>query len=145
MSPRRAAVVIPAVKGLISGAVGGCLLALSFLLIGPYSSFLPLALFLFSLPCLLTAVVYLIAAFMLARDRVVWRMPGALLDAAASLAISGTLVSTFWGGWPPEIDGRLAVSIAFSAIWLGALIPVFLGAFRQPGSTKGLAGSNSKR
>ena len=138
---RRAEVAIPAVKGLICGAIGGLLLALSFALIGPYSDGLPLFLFLYSLPCLLAAILYLIAAFLLARARAVWRVPGALLDAAASLAISWALVSIFLEGRAAYGDWPLSISIAIAAIWVGALLPVVVGAFRRTGLTKGSAGS----
>jgi len=77
---------------------------------------------------LFAAIWYLIAALLLARGRVVWRIPGALLDAAASLVISWVLVEA--GMVNSYLDWPLPISIAITAIWAGALLPVFVGAFR---------------
>jgi hypothetical protein len=144
MRIKRTEVAIPAIKGLICGVIGGSLLALSFALMGPYSGVLPLALFLYSLPCLLAAILYTIATFLLARARAVWRVPGALLDAAASAAISWALVSTFLEGRAAYGDWPLSISIAIAAIWVGALLPVFVGAFRPTNLVTGSAGSSRR-
>lgn len=96
MGLRRAAVALPAAKGLLFGVVGGVALALSFTLEGPQWSLIPFALFVYSVPLLVAALVYLSAAFLLARARAVWHVAGALLDAAASLTISWALVAFFW-------------------------------------------------
>jgi hypothetical protein len=135
MRLKRATVVLPVVQGLICGAIGVSFLALSVALKGPEWSFVPIGLFLFSVPCLLAAILYLIAAFLLGRGRAVWRVPGALLDAAASLAISWALVWAFLEGRAAYGDWPLSISIAVAAIWAGALLPVFVGAFRPSGLT----------
>jgi hypothetical protein len=137
MALKRATIIIPAVKGLICGAIGVSFLALSFALTGPEWSFVPFGLFIFSVPCLLAAIVYLIAAFLLARTRFVWRTLGVLLDAAASLAIS----STFWASGLAVSGAPLAISIAFAVIWIGALLPVYLLSVSTDRPTTGSAGS----
>jgi len=129
MRPRSPAVLIPAVKGLICGAIGGVALAYAFSATGAHAGFLPLAMFLYSIPSLFAATWYLIAAFLLARAQVSWRVFGALLDAAASLVISWALVEE--GIALSGRDGPLPISIATAAIWVGALVPVFVGAFRR--------------
>jgi hypothetical protein len=129
MQPLSPAVLIPAVKGLICGAIGGSALAYAFAATGPHAGFLPIAMFLYSIPALFAAVWYLIAAFLLARAQVGWRVFGAFLDAAASLVISWALVEE--GIALSGRDGPLPISIATAAIWVGALIPVFVGAFRR--------------
>jgi hypothetical protein len=144
MTLKRATIVLPVVQGLICGAIGVSFLALSVVLKGPEWSFVPLALFVFSIPCLLAAIVYLIAAFLLARTRLVWRTLGVLLDAAASLAISGTLVLTSWAGDPAVSGAALAISIAFAVIWIGACAPVLIGVFRPTVPTMGSTGSAQK-
>jgi len=88
---------------------------------------LPAALFLLSLPALLAAIWYLVAALLLARVWMVWRSLGALLDAVASLLISWALVEE--GIVLSGLDWALPISIAIAAIWVGALLPVFAGAF----------------
>src|SRR5438309_2149596 len=50
MGLRRAAVALPAAKGLLFGVVGGLALALSFALKGPEFSFVPFALSVYSVP-----------------------------------------------------------------------------------------------
>ena len=129
----RAAVIIPAIKGVICGLIGGSALAYSATATGPYAGSLPAVLFFFSLPWLLAAIWYVIAAILLARARVVWRVPGAFLDAAASLVISWVLVEA--GLVNSYLDWPLPISIAIAAIWVAALLPVFAGAFRPTASS----------
>jgi hypothetical protein len=137
MRPRSPAFLIPAVKGLICGAIGGLALAYSFTATGPHAGFLPLAMFVYSIPSLFAAIWYLIAAFLLARAQVGWRVFGALLDAAASLVISWALVEE--GIALSGRDGPLPISIATAAIWVGALIPVFASLYirsNEPGKLR---------
>lgn len=96
---------------------------------GPEAGFLPFAMFFYSIPFLLVAAWYLIAAFLLARAEVGWRAAGALLDASASLAIASALVEE--GLVLSGRDGPLPVAVAIASIWVGALIPVFVEAFRR--------------
>jgi len=124
---RRAAVVIPAIKGVICALIGGSYLAYSLIVTGAGADLLPAALFLLSLPALLAAIWYLVAALLLARVWMVWRSLGALLDAVASLLISWALVEE--GIVLSGLDWALPISIAIAAIWVGALLPVFAGAF----------------
>jgi len=139
MRLRRAAVIIPVIKGIICAVIGGSALASSFIFTGPNADLWPVALFVFSLPWLLAAAVYWIAAFLLARTLVVWRVSGALLAGLVSAALAVALVVEGWvqtqeppfslGIWP------LGISIAIAALWIGGLVPIFLGAFRPPRST----------
>jgi hypothetical protein len=85
--------------------------------------------FLYSIPALFAAIWYLIAAFLLARAQVGWRALGAFLDGAASLVISWALLEE--GIALSGRDGPLLISIATAAIWVGAVIPVFMGAVRR--------------
>ncbi len=128
MRLRRAVVIIPGIKGVICGAIGGVALAYAFTATGPQSGFLPLAMFRYAIPAYFPAIRYLMAAFLLAKAQVGWRVFGALLDAAASLVISWALVEE--GIALSGRDGPLPISIAIAAIWIGALVPVFVGAFR---------------
>lgn len=137
MGLRRAAVALPAAKGLFFGVVGGLALALSFTLEGPQWSFVPFALFVYSLPLLVAAIVYLIAAFLVARARTLWRVPGVLLDAAASLTISWAMVAFFFGARDAYGDWPFAISIAVALAWAGTLLPAFVGLFREASLTMG--------
>ena len=144
MGLRRAAVALPTAKGLLFGVVGGLALALSFSLKGPEFSFVPFALFVYSIPLLLAAIVYLIAAFLLARARAVWRVPGALLDAVASLTISWALVAFFFGARDAYGDAPFAISIAVAAAWAGTSLPAFVGLVRQTRLAMGSGGSSKR-
>jgi hypothetical protein len=125
-------VLIPAVKGLVCGAIGVSALAYAVLAKGAYAGFWPLLMFFYSIPSLFAAIWYLTAAFLLARTLVRWRLVGALLDAIASLAISAALVME--GIALSDRDGPFPVLSAVAAIWAGLLFPVFLGAFRRTSS-----------
>src|SRR5690242_7642828 len=92
MRPKSRAALIPAVKAVICGAIGASALVYAFTATGPQAGFLPFAMFIYSIPTALAAVWYLLAAFLLARAKVGWRVFGALLDGSASLAISWALV-----------------------------------------------------
>ncbi len=144
MGLRRAAVALPAARGLLFGVVGGLALALSFALKGPEFSFVPFALFVYSVPLMVAAIVYLIAAFLLARARAVWQVPGALLDAAASLMISWALVAFFFGTREAYGDGPFAISVAVAAAWAGTLLPAFVGLVRQTRLASGSAGGSKR-
>lgn len=141
MGLRRAAVALPAAKGLLFGGLGGLALALSLGLKGAQFSFAPLALFFYSVPLLTAAIVYLTAAFLLARSGAVWQVPGALLDAAATLTISWALVAFFSASRETYGDGSSAVSIAVAAAWAGTLLPAFLLLLRQIRLASGFTGS----
>ena len=144
MGLRRAAVALPAAKGLVFGVAGGLALALSFALNGPQFSFAPVALFFYSIPLIAAGLAYLIAAFLLARGRAVWQVPGALLDAAASLTICWALVAFFSGAREVYGDGPLAISIAVAAAWAATLLPAFVVLVRQTGLAKGSAVSSTR-
>jgi phage shock protein PspC (stress-responsive transcriptional regulator) len=144
MGLRRAAVALPMAKGLLFGVVGGLALALSFDLKGPEFSFVPFALFVYSIPLLVAAIVYLIAAFLLARARAVWRVPGALLDAAASLMISWALVAFFFGAREAYGDAPFAISIAVAAAWAATSLPALLRLVRQTRLSTGSGGSSKR-
>jgi hypothetical protein len=144
MGLRRAAVALPTAKGLLFGVVGVLALALSFALKGPEFSFVPFALFVYSIPLLLAAIVYLIAAFLLARARAVWRVPGALLDAAASLTISWALVAFFFGARDAYGDAPFAISIAIAVAWAGTSLPAVAGLVRQARLATGSGGSSKR-
>ena len=144
MGLRRAAVALPTAKGLLFGVVGGLALALSLALKGPEFSFVPFALFVYSIPFLVAAIVYLIAAFLLARARAVWQVPGALLDAAASLMISWALVAFFFGAREAYGDAPFAISIAVAAAWAATSLPAFLGLVRQTRLATGSGGSSKR-
>lgn len=106
-------------------------LALSFALKGAEFSFVPLALFVYSIPLMVLAIFYLSAAFLLARARPVGQVPGALLDAAASLVISWALVAFFFGARDAYGDGPFPISIAIAAAWSGTSLPALLGLVRD--------------
>src|SRR5690348_1382754 len=144
MGLRRAAVALPTAKGLLFGVVGGLALALSFALKGSEFSFVPFALFVYSIPLMVAAIVYLIAAFLLARARAVWQVPGALLDAAASLMISWALVAFFFGARDAYDGGPLAISIAVAVAWAGTSIPAFVGLVRRTRVATGSGGSSKR-
>jgi len=126
------AVVIPTSKGIVCGAIGVAALGYALIAKGPYAGFFPLLAFFYSIPSLFIAIWYLVAAFLLARAQLRWRLLGACLDATASLAISGALVME--GIALKERDGPLPILLAIAAIWAGALLPVFVGALRRTGS-----------
>jgi hypothetical protein len=138
----RAGIALPTAKGLVFGVVGGSFLALSFALKGPEFSFVPFALFVYSIPLTVAAIVYLIAAFLLARARAVWQVPGALLDAGASLMISWAMVPFFLGAREAYGDGPFAISIVVAAAWAGTSLVALVGLVRQ---TRLATGSASKR
>ncbi len=144
MGLTRAAVALPTAKGLLFGVAGGLALALSFALKGPEFSFAPLALFVYSIPLMVAAIVYLVAAFLLARARTVWQVPGALLDAAASLMISWALVALFFGAREAYGDGPFAISIAIAAAWAGTSLPAFVGLARQTRLATASGGSSKR-
>lgn len=143
MALRRATVALPTAKGLLFGMVGGLALVLSFALEGPQFSFAPLALFVYSIPLMVAAIVYLIAAFLLARPRAVWQVPGALLDVAASLMISWALVAFFFGAREAYGGGPFAISIAVAAAWAGTSLPALVRLVRQTRLATG-SGDSSK-
>lgn len=122
MRLRRAAVVIPIVRGSICGALGALALIGALALKGPNWGFVPFALFVYSIPLLLTAIVYFVAAFLLARRWIVWRALGALLDTAPSLLIAWALVAEGM-----VLSEELPFLLAFAAIWAGAVVPVVVG------------------
>src|SRR5690348_13273521 len=144
MGLRRAAVALPTAKGLLFRVVGGLALALSFALKGAEYSFFPFALFVYSIPLMVAAIVYLIAAFLLARAGAVWQVPGALLDAAASLMISWALVAFFFGARDACGDGPFAISIAVAAAWAGTSLPAFVGLVRQTRLSTAPGGSSER-
>ena len=130
MRLRRAAVAIAAVKGFICGAIGGAALAYSLLARGPQVGFLAFGLFVLSLPVLLAAITYFLAAFLLARAPKAWRVSGALMDTAASLAVSWALVEE--GTVLDRMDSPLSIVLfAIAATWVGASLPGLVAAFRR--------------
>jgi len=144
MGLRGAAVALPAAKGLLFGVVGGLALALAVALKGPEYSLAPLALFVYSIPLIAAAIVYLIAAFLLARARAVWQVLGALLDAAASLTISCALVAFFFGARDAYGDGPFAISIVAAVAWAATSLPAVVGLVRQARLATGSRGSSKR-
>ena len=125
MRLRRAAIAVPAGKGVFFGALGGLLLVLAFTASGPQWDLLPLAFFLYSFPVLALAIAYLLAAFLNSRTRLVWRIVGGLLDAAPTLLISWAVIEegnalSYWD------NGPLVIAIGIAAIWSATLVPVVI-------------------
>src|SRR6476469_8029434 len=110
MRLRRLAVAIPAAKGGICGVIGILGVALALTLRGGQYDLLPLGLGFVSMPILVAAITYLLAAFLLSRGGLAWRAIGALLDAAPSVA-------ALWILNPLGIDPSNLSSIA-SAVFL---------------------------
>lgn len=123
MRLRRWAVAIPAVKGGICGVIGVLALALALTLKGGQYDLLPVGLGLVSMPILLAAITYLLAAFLLSRGGLVWRSIGALLDAAPNLL-------ALWILNPLGIGPSHPASIALAIFLVGIWLPVLVGAFR---------------
>lgn len=123
MRLRRWAVAIPAVKGGICAVIGVLAFALAATLRGGQYDLLPVGLGLISIPILLAAITYLLAAFLLSRSGLVWRSIGVLLDAAPNLL-------ALWILNPLGIDPSNPTSIALVVFLVGIWLPVLAGAFR---------------
>jgi hypothetical protein len=96
-----------------------------------------LALTFFSVPWLFEAAGYFVVAFLLSRIWVVWRVPGAVLDAlltvliAWGLIIAGQVRSTASSGVRPEFGSLpLVIATAVAVVWVAASIPVMVGSIR---------------
>ena len=125
MRLRRAAFVIPTVRGALFGTVAALALLGAFTLKGPEWSFVPFALFVYSIPFFALALVYTIAAILLAKRWVVWRSLGALLDVAPSLLIAWALVVEVMA-----LPRYFPLLVPIAAVWACASIPVVVGAFQ---------------
>lgn len=138
MRLHRVAVLIPLTKGLLCASVGGAALAYSFVVSGSGAGSVALALTFFSIPWLVQAAGYFVAAFLLSRAWVVWRVPGVLLDALLSVVIAWALIEAGsvqsapspavqpqFGNWP------LVIGTAIAGIWVAAWLPVAVGAIRS--------------
>ena len=126
MRLRRWAIAIPAVKASICAAIGLLALTLALTLRGGQYDLLPVALGIVSMPVLLGAITYVLAAFLLSRGGLVWRSLGASLEVAATLVIAWQLIQLHYALW--DIF-RNSVWIALPAIWAAPSVLVVAGAF----------------
>lgn len=142
---RRASIVVPASKGVLFGAVGALLLVLAFTVKGLEAELMPLAFFVLSFPCLGIGIAYLLAAFLLSRTRLGWRITGALLDAAPTLLISWAAIEqgnaqSYWD------NGPLVIAIAIAAMLVATLIPpvIAVATAARPGGAASVRSSPTR-